>query len=373
VARHEGATAEADIQVTESEMADVVMVMDGGRSRLRVKAIAAEGGEPLEGVRFAVYESNTDIEGTRKKIDLEYSHAGEKEPVFDLPPGDYFIEAEHGRVKSAINVKVLPGVITDANIVMNSGRLRVKAVATEGGDRLKDVNFELCEEKNGEWKRVVSIGDNDEYYLKAGTHHIIATKDKAASEIDVEVKPDELTDATIVMNAGSLDVKVVATKGGNPLEHVSYRLYHRKSSIEGKDESIAGISATGEHGFFLNSGKYHLIAKEGLAKSAIDVQVQPGKNKNSTIVMNAGYLRMEVLLSRNGKPLKHASFYFYENQAFSQGKKDCIAAIGSTAPHVFFLNEGKYNIEVSSGGVKRNTIDVHVTPGMMNNVAIELK
>jgi Ca-activated chloride channel family protein len=67
VAEHEGETTEADVQVTDSKITDLVMVLDGGRGRLRIKAVAVEGGEPLEGVEFSVYESKADVEDQKKK------------------------------------------------------------------------------------------------------------------------------------------------------------------------------------------------------------------------------------------------------------------------------------------------------------------
>jgi hypothetical protein len=370
VAEHDGMTSAVDVQLTAGRLTDTTIVMNSGR--LRVKAVAAEGVEPLEGVEFSVYESKSDVEDDRKRINFEYSHERQKAPVFTLPEGTYHVVAEHGRAKSAIDVQLTSGRLTDATIAMNSGRLRVKAIATEGGKKLEHVYFDLCENKDGKWKGVASLVDTYEYYLKAGKHHIIARKDKAVSEMDVEVKPGELTDATVVMNAGSISVKAVAVKGGEFLEHVSCDLFHSKSFVEGKGELIAGIGSTKEHVFFLNAGKYHLVLKEGLAKSALDVLIQPGINKEATLVMNAGYLRMEVLPYRSGKPLEHSSFHFYNSQTFSEGKKDCIAAMGSTEPHLFFLNEGKYHIRVSNGGLDR-AVDVQVTRGKVNDVSIVLK
>ncbi len=130
-ARHGNAFAEQTVTIKPGELTDLTFDMNAGY--LRVATTMSEGGAPLDkDMYYWVFEPNMDLEGNRKTV----TYSGSAKDIFRLPAGDYLLRSRHGVAFKDTTVTVTPGVLTDKLIVQNSGRVKLNAFQTQGGQAL---------------------------------------------------------------------------------------------------------------------------------------------------------------------------------------------------------------------------------------------
>ncbi len=130
-ARHGNAFAEKTVTIKPGELTDLTFDMNAGY--LRVATTMSEGGAPLDkDMYYWVFEPNMDLEGNRKTV----TYSGSAKDIFRLPAGDYLLRSRHGVAFKDTPVTIKPGVLTDKLIVQNSGRVKLNAYQTQGGQAL---------------------------------------------------------------------------------------------------------------------------------------------------------------------------------------------------------------------------------------------
>ena len=260
-----------DVEVAGGKATEVALVLGAGV--LLPTAHYTQGGEPVKGAYFRVYEAEPGADGQRKQV----TRGGGK-PKFKLPAGKYYITAKIGEAVVGRNVEVVPGQSTDVAIVLEAGVLSLFASAAEGGDPVKKVYFRVFEAKKdieGNRKQVAAAGGQPKFKLPAGRYVATVTWGEASAQADVTVTAGELTETTINLNAGRLVAQAVDAAGGQAVtKGLYFRVFSAKKDIEGNRKQV---SSGGGKTFSTN-----------LSVGAYVVQVSLGGNKN------AGTLEVEV-------------------------------------------------------------------------------
>jgi Ca-activated chloride channel homolog len=371
IAVAEPAPAPAPVPVVVAEAQPEPEPEPAGPQGIRAVAKLCETCDVLnEGPFWYLKEPNKDINGNRKEI----GRNGSAKPIFELGNGDYNLGVSYGSAYADANVTVLPGKLTEAEIILNAGHLRINAEATPGGTSLEDTMFyivyEAKKDLNGNRKEVTRSGAASSLFrLPAGTYHVVASHGKARATADLTVTAGGLTDHVMDMNAGYLRITAIPTEGAAPLEdNQFYIVYEAKKNLEGNRREVTRSGAAVPL-FRLNAGDYHIVSSHGNARAILDVTVKADELSEQTLDMNVGYLRLANVMAEGNPLLEDGVFYIvYGAKKDLNGNRKEVTRSGAAQP-LFRLNAGDYHI-VASYGKSRTALDVSVEAGSLEEVTM---
>ena len=262
------ATAETVIEVPEGELVERDLVLNAGVLRLSVAPEASM--EPDSSARIDIY----DEAGQRL--------GGYGPKVFVAPAGPIEIVGKIGNAKVSEKINLKAGEILDKKLIAAAGRLVGTAVYSEGGEAVQEggIRFDVLTHKKdlqGKRKRLNGSYSKADYMLPPGKYVLRAKLGSAISETEVEVEGGSLTETTINLNAGVVEVTV---PGGHRID-----IFEAKKNLQGKRKRLNG--AYGEvFQTTLSAGEYVAIAKIGSNR---------GEEKEAEVVIRAGE-RTEVTI-----------------------------------------------------------------------------
>ena len=356
------------VEVKPGEATDVALVLNAGV--LIPTAHYAEGEDPVKDAYFRVYEAKQDADGNRRQV----TYGGGK-PKFKVPAGTYYITAKLGDAIIGKEVEVRGGEATEVALVLGAGVLVPTALYTEDGDPVKKAYFKVYEAEtgaDGQRKEITRGGGRPKFKLEAGKYHITAKIGEALVGQDVEVVPGQMTEVTLVMNAGVLTLTAAAVEGGDPVNKVYYRVYTAKKDIEGNRKQITAGGGTPK--FQLLAGKYLVTAKWGHAVTETEVEVAAGELNEARLVLNAGRLVARAV-DEAGAPVTKGVYYrLFSAKKDIEGNRKQITAGGGKSMEAF-VPAGQYVIQVSFGGRNNiaGTLDVEIKPGELAEVTLPIK
>ncbi len=183
------ATVEETVELAAGQRLEKDVIIATGR--LVAFALYAEDGPEVgKDVRFDVMGAQKDIAGKRKDYGTNYGDG----VAFDLPPGDYVLQARAGRAIAETEVTVKGNERVEPRVVLNAG---VIAISAPGGDRIdilgaeKDISGRQASfgTNYGEgWQTVLPQGD---YVIR------IRKKDKSTAEGSASVRAGQRTEVTV--------------------------------------------------------------------------------------------------------------------------------------------------------------------------------
>ena len=264
-----------DVVVKAGEATDIAMVLGAGV--LAPTAHYTEGGDPVKGVYFRVFDIEQNAEGKRKQVT-----AGGGTPKFKLPAGKYYVTAKIGDAIVGRDVEIGAGERKDIAVVLDAGVLSLFASAADGGDPVKKVYFRVFDLKKdieGNRKQLSAGGGQPKFKLPAGKYLATAKWGNATASTEVEVTAGQMTETTINLNAGRLEIVAVdAASGETRTDRPYFRVYEAKKDIEGNRKQIAG--GGGALKANVPAGKYVITARikgENKAAGSVEIDVKPGE------------------------------------------------------------------------------------------------
>ena len=370
------AISSMEVEVPPGELKEIIVNLNAGH--LKLNAVLKEGAEPVtKGMNWwYLYKAEKDINGHRKKI----ASSNQAEPLFYLSAGRYFIEAKYGNANaiSSMEVEVPPGELTEIMMNLNAGHLKLNAVLKEGAEPVTEgMNwwyvYKAEKDINGYREKVASSNQVEPlFYLSAGRYFIKAKygNANAISSMEVEVTPGELTETNMNLKAGYLRLHAVLKEGGKPVpKDMRWRLYEAEKDINGHRELI--ISEKGPAPLNkLSAGRYVIVAKHGKAASSMEVEVTAGELRESTINLNAGYLRMHAVLKESGKRVmnRRMRWTVYKAEKDINGKREKIDFSTASEP-LFKLSDGRYFIHAKHRKAA-SSMEVEVTAGELKETTM---
>ena len=187
------AKAEQEVEITDSELAKPVVILDAGI--LNLKVVPTEGGEPDNDGFFEV----------RGPDDIGESGYGQVVRVF--PAGEYALHTELGAAKGDQSIVIEAGKTLDKTVVMGIGVAGIEAYYTdsmrvEGGDHFIEI-FEAKKDLDGNRKQVdYDYGAGHTFDLPPGEYVAQVSLGGTKVEQPFTVKTGERIDLKVVLNAG---------------------------------------------------------------------------------------------------------------------------------------------------------------------------
>jgi hypothetical protein len=211
--------------------------------------------------------------------------------------------------------------VTDVDIPLYLGELRLSAVATEGGTPLDRVVFQVFEDDpdaaGGLRELVRSSSAQPEFSLPAGAYLVIARQDGAEARERVSVKPGTRLTKALILASGrlSLTSKLPArTPGRLDGDLISYRIERLGvARAAGKTEASGGsqpasaakveagaeeISRTHapEQSLALTAGKYRVESRYGAINARVqrEIEIKAGATQSVAMELEAGLVTLKA-------------------------------------------------------------------------------
>lgn len=145
------------------------------------------------------------------------------------------------------------------------------------------------------WSEPDDIGDRKQicfrsspgldYFLPAGRYQVRGQIDSASASKDIEIKPGQVTEERLVLNAGLATIGGAVNPGGPPLTRdIGWTIYEGRADVLGDRKRIIYRSGpTVEH--FLPVGRYLATAVLGEMKGEKEFEVSAGKRAQVEVVL----------------------------------------------------------------------------------------
>jgi hypothetical protein len=182
--------------VLAEDVVDERMVLNAGGLMMNAK-VASSGAEinPAK-LKFSIYEAEADLNGERRLIVPNVTPGA----VVRLNEGTYHIVSNYGAVNAIIrtDVRVEPGVVTEATVEQRAAELTLKLVSQAGGEGLADTSWSVFTE-SGELV-FESAGAYAPLVLAEGAYSVVAKHRGRIFERAIDVQ-----------SGGNGDIEVIAT------------------------------------------------------------------------------------------------------------------------------------------------------------------
>ena len=262
-AKLEKAQVSEMVEIVAGQKNDLVLILGSGI--LKVNALSEEGGEPMKDAYIYVYETEQGVDGKRKQVT-----AGNQRNKFTIPAGTYYVTAKVGKAVVGQEVTVAAGKMTEAQIILGVGALKVSAIPTEGAKALKGAYitvFETEKALDGSRASVTAGNTRNTFKLPAGSYYVVAKAGKAQAGMEIEVKAGKLVESSININAGSLSLKAD--------KKMYVIVYSAEKNLDGSRDRIDAVRPGKP--FILPAGRYFLQGKIGDKIAEAEVEVKAGK------------------------------------------------------------------------------------------------
>ena len=233
--------------------APVRLLVNLNAGYLSAKAKSSDQGEELSsGLSWKVFE-----QGSKK----ETTHSYDSLPKWLVPAGEYKLTVRWGDATGEQKVAVAPGEESNVEIALNAGIVVLSAFATEGGEKLESgLSYKVYEIESSLSKKrkevTHSYDASPEFSLPAGKYIVELKWGHAkAPPLEVQVVPNERTEASLTIGAGVLSLTLNPTATSSTR---AWEVFSMKKRLDGSNESVAH-SYTGEVQFFLNAGSYKVV------------------------------------------------------------------------------------------------------------------
>lgn len=248
---------------------------------------------------------------------------------------------------------------------------RFEAVPAEGGQPLdKGLRWDVYEAKadvNGKRKHVSGNYDAVPIFkLNAGSYLIVVKWGNAVATKEFDVSSvDDRASHTIVLDAGVLKLDAVLTEGQDPVtKGMSWDVYEAAQDLDGKRKHVRG-TYDAMPSLFLNSGKYFVVAKWGVAVASGEVTISAGQRTGQKFVLDAGLAVFEPVYDEDGQPVKKGMRWdVYSVDKDLEGKRKHFIGTYDTIPQ-FKLPAGSYHV-VAKVGTAVLAREVDVSAGKRN-------
>ncbi|MCP5081809.1 MAG: VWA domain-containing protein [Alphaproteobacteria bacterium] len=257
------AAASETVDIKPGKRTDLTIILGSGT--LKVNVLAAEGGKPVSNAYVRVYESEPQVDGKRRQVT-----AGNQRNTFTLPAGRYFVTGTVGKAVASKQIEISSGKRLEQTLVAAVGGLKVSVVPAEGAKPLKTASiyiFVTDKGLDGKRKRITSGNMRNTFKLPAGKYYVEARSGLPRSGSEVELGAGKLSELTININAGSLNVQSQAK--------VHVTVFEAEKDLEGKRARINAFH-TGRP-VLLPAGKYVLVGKLKGKRAEAEVEITAGK------------------------------------------------------------------------------------------------
>ncbi len=232
-------------------------------ARLVLAASAGDGGRPLAGPLFQIFEDDPDAPTGRREV----ARSAQPNPEFALPAGTYYVIARQGGVEARERLALSAGDTVRRTLVLATGRIALStrlAGASRPLDTPVSYRIERLDLTPPETTR--ARGAATEIDLPAGRYRIEAHAGAANARAtdDVELRAGETRQVRLDLKAAALELRI---KGAAAAADVAWRI----TDAAGR---VAFATAEAQPRLLLQAGRYtvRLEIKERRIEQTVELR-----------------------------------------------------------------------------------------------------
>lgn len=273
---------------------------------INVKDSGARNSASTDRIFYTLYAAANSAKDKPRALAL----SSDSIPVYNVAAGNYLIAVQQGLARIERSVTVAAGNVTDVDIPMYLGELRLSVSALEGGPPLERVLFQVFEDDpdapGGLRELVRSSSARPEFSLPAGSYHVVARHDGAEARDLLSIKPGSRITKALVLASGHLTLNSrLPQKAQGRLEAdlISYRIERmggpKTAKVdprpEGRGEEVSRTQAP-EHAIALGAGRYRVEGRYGAinARTVREIEVKAGLAQTLTLELEAGLVTLKL-------------------------------------------------------------------------------
>ena len=256
---------------------------------LEGSARLAEGDDPLAGKDSVVWKFDKPAPAgvAPEYVDTSYKDRIEAE----LAPGDYLVQVDAGAVKYKTTVKIEANKMNRLDVVLNAGRLGLRAKRTADENQKGDVFWEVVPQGGGD-AIFNSYDAETSTIVPAGKYAVTMTLGAAKISRAVEVVAGDTTAVEIVAGVGRLQGSIVFSKGGPALRDPFIEIFAGAQPVEGENSIAYSYGNTPK--FDLPSGAYRARIKADAIDRTVPFEIKAGERLDMEFALDAGLAAFEA-------------------------------------------------------------------------------
>jgi Ca-activated chloride channel family protein len=256
---------------------------------LEGSARLAEGDDPLAGKDSVVWKFD---KPSPAGVAPEYVDTSYKDRIqAELAPGDYLVEVDAGAVKYKTTVKIEANKMNRLDVVLNAGRLGLRAKRTADENQNGDVFWEVVPQGGGD-AIFNSYAAETSTIVPAGKYTVKMTLGAAKISREVEVAAGDTTAVEIVAGVGRLQGSIVFSKGGQGLRDPFMEIFAGAEPVE-NENSVANSYGNAPR-FDLASGVYRARIKADAIDRTFPFEIKAGQRLDMEFALDAGLAAFEA-------------------------------------------------------------------------------
>jgi len=256
---------------------------------LEGSARLAEGDDLLVGKDFIVWVFYKPMPAG---VEPEYVQTSNNSLIeTEIAPGDYLVEVSIGSVKRRASVKVEPAKMNRLDVVLNAGRLALRAKRTADENQKGDVFWEVVSKSDG--STVFNSYDAEtSTIVPAGKYAVSMTLGAAKLARDVEVAAGDTTAIEIVAGVGRMQGSIVFAKGGPALRDPFIEIFAGAEPAE-NESSVANAYGSAPK-FDLAAGVYRAHITSDAIDRTFKFEIKAGQRLDIEFALDAGIAAFEA-------------------------------------------------------------------------------
>lgn len=249
----------------------------------------AENDDPLVGKDFITWVF---YKPAPRGIDPEYVQTSSNSLIeAEIAAGDYLVDLEVGSVKRRTSVKVEAGKMNRLDVILNAGRLALRAKRTADENQKGDVFWEVVSKADG--STVFNSYDAEtSTIVAAGKYALTMTLGAAKVARDIEVVAGDTTAVEIVAGVGRLQGSIVFAKGGPALRDPFIEIFAGAEPVENEASVTNAYDAKPK--FDLSAGAYRAHIKSDGVDRTFPFEIKAGQRLDIEFPLDAGIAAFEA-------------------------------------------------------------------------------
>jgi hypothetical protein len=172
------------------------------------------------GLLWRVFSDQSDINGNFPLV----AESEDSQPLFTLDPGGYVVHVSYG-LASATQHVVLGSAASSTDLMVNAGALRLNGMVDDHEIAQDQLSFQILKNEGGIEHTVLEDAKAGQIIrLAAGSYQIASVYGNANARIqmDLQVEPGKLTDATVNHKAAHVKLKLTRPGSNEALADTSW-------------------------------------------------------------------------------------------------------------------------------------------------------
>lgn len=209
----------------------------------------------------------------------------------ELAPGDYLVRVSAGAVRLDAQVKIEPGRMSRLDVVLDAGRLGLRARRTAEENQTGDVFWQVVSKASGE-EIFTSFASETSTIVPAGAYTVMLSLGAARVSREVEVAAGDTTAVSLVAGVGRLQSTILLAPGVPATGEPFIEIFAGAEPTAG-EPSVANTYGTAPS-FDLAGGAYRARVQFGSVVRTFPFEIAVGRTSAAEFTLDAGFVTFEA-------------------------------------------------------------------------------